>query len=1169
MSSAFAGGGTLSGVPQGAVALLAIAASQSGRPVVLLARDPERAYNDCRAWSTEAQVELYPALDTLPFDPIPPGDEIVRRRIGALNAIATGPAPIIVASPAALIYPTVAPQLIAGSPRLVAGAKIGRDQLIARLVGTGYRRVGVVTMQGDFAVRGGIVDLFPPTSRRPLRLEWVGDELESIRSFDVETQVSRSTLREFLLLPAREMDLSTTALADAAVELGKLQLDSLRAEVQEAWIRKIDELGSGAYDDGVSSIAPFLLGAQGGSPGSSLLSHARVPGLILVAGRLSDMGSFAQRHRQEVAAIVEQEVAHGELPQRLPDALFGWETISAELGLWTVVECERLSEGHVESDLGWEVAPSFVGEATSFPSWASSVKDRERVLVCTRQEGRVMELAGEEGLHPVELDDFDALVTDFDSCGLYVAPAGLSSGFVAPSAFLGVITDVELFGPQRKQRSVLLRGARSALSTSARGTRGAGSSSRGRDAFTLEFAPGDIVTHRDHGIGRFLEMRSMGDSSGTSEYMVLEFADKEKLYVPVAHLDRVDRYVGGADGAPALSHLGSGDWERAKRRVKERTEQIARELLRLYSRREATQGYSFASDSPWQHEVEAAFPFDETPDQQLVMEEIKRDMEASRPMDRLVCGDVGFGKTELALRAAFKAAVEGKQVAMLVPTTVLCQQHFGTFSMRLAPFPVTVRQLSRFVGDAEAERTLAGLADGSVDIVIGTHRLLQKGVRFHNLGLVILDEEQRFGVLQKERFKELRLSVDMLSLSATPIPRTLHMALASLRDLSVIQTPPEERQPVRTYVTAYDENLVRDVVLRELSRGGQVYYLHNRVQTIQSHAERLAELIPEARIGLAHGQMPETMLASVMQTFADGDLDILCCTTIIESGLDIPNVNTIIISDAHRLGLAQLYQLRGRVGRGGQRAYAYILYPPNRSLTEKADKRLEVVSELQELGSGFRLALKDLEIRGAGNLLGEEQHGEIAAVGLEVYNHLLRQAVSALQGTPLQESPAQVTVSLPLPAFIPKSYVTDERLRLRAYQDLAACTSELELGKAVNGLADRFGPLPGEVLGLVYSLKVRLAAALVGAMAVETDKEDIVISFPREHGIDFSPIVARFSGMVSASPTRLRLLRAARPVPGGSRAGALAESDWQPRLMGVLEEVARVCRVREGAGSAS
>jgi transcription-repair coupling factor (superfamily II helicase) len=487
---------------------------------------------------------------------------------------------------------------------------------------------------------------------------------------------------------------------------------------------------------------------------------------------------------------------------------------------------------------------------------------------------------------------------------------------------------------------------------------------------------------------------------------------------------------------------------------------------------------------------------------------------------------------------------------VLVPTTVLAQQHFLTFTERLAPFPITVRQLSRFCSDADIADTLTGLRSGGVDIVVGTHRLLQRDVEFHNLGLVVIDEEQRFGVLQKEKFKSLRVAVDVLSLSATPIPRTLHMSLAGIRDLSVIQTPPEERQPIKTYVTAREESLVREVITRELARAGQVFFLHNRVQTIEKHANELRALVPEARIAVGHGQMPEKALADVMRQFGEGAIDVLVCTTIIESGLDIPNANTIIINDAHRLGLAQLYQLRGRVGRAGQRAYAYLLYPPDRSLTERADKRLDVIGELQDLGAGFKLAMHDLEIRGAGNLLGEEQHGEIAAVGLELYNTLLRQAVTSLQGKPQVESPAQVSVSLPVKAFLPVTYVSDERLRLRCYQELAACATDAELDSAGRGLIDRFGPLPETAQALLYSLRIRLLAAAAGAVAVESGEGGVRVQLGLGHGLELAAVAGQWRAQASATATRIVV--STEPPRRGP--------DWREVLLGVLRELGRLRR---------
>jgi transcription-repair coupling factor (superfamily II helicase) len=950
-----------------------------------------------------------------------------------------------------------------------------------------------------------------------------------------------------VMWPARELDLRASAVQRALDEVDRLDVSACRPEVREAWDRDREQLAAGTYDEGVDLFYPYLCP----DPAVTLLDHLGDDAIVLLAGGGEAFLRSARRHAEEIENLRAQEEARGELPPGARAGLLDPEAVLAAIRRLRCFELLRETDGDVVLD--WRGVDSFVGRIDAFSSVArATLSSGSAVLVVSRQQHRVEELVRDGGLDPVDVAEMHASLTALPAGGLAVTGGDLSSGFSTGEAGVDVYTDHELFGAVKRRGSPLARGARRAESTSARGARRASSGAAANAAFVLQFSPGDVVVHRDHGVGRFLEMRTVSDALGEHEYMTIEYADGDKLFVPVDHLDRVDRYVGGADAHPHLSRLGSGEWERVKRRVKERTEEVARELLALYSRREMAQGHAFGADGTWQRELEASFPYQETADQEMVLDEIKRDMEASRPMDRVVCGDVGFGKTELALRAAFKAASEGRQVAMLVPTTVLAQQHFLTFSERLAPFPITVRQLSRFCSDADIADTLTGLRSGGVDIVVGTHRLLQRDVEFHNLGLVVIDEEQRFGVLQKEKFKSLRVAVDVLSLSATPIPRTLHMSLAGIRDLSVIQTPPEERQPIKTYVTAREDSLVREVITRELARAGQVFFLHNRVQTIERHAEELRALVPEARIAVGHGQMPEHALAEVMREFGEGLVDVLVCTTIIESGLDIPNANTIVINDAHRLGLAQLYQLRGRVGRAGQRAYAYLLYPPERSLTEKADKRLDVIGELQDLGAGFKLAMHDLEIRGAGNLLGEEQHGEIAAVGLELYNTLLRQAVTALQGKPIVESPVQVSVSLPVKAFLPVSYVSDERLRLRCYQELAACATEADLERAARGLADRFGALPEPAKALVFSLRVRLLAAGAGATAVESGDGGVRVQLPLDHGVDLAAVVNQWRGQLTASATRLVVSTVA------ARRGA----DWREALTAVLRELGRLQRIR-------
>ena len=1146
------GRGRIGGVPAGATALLAWWMREvTGVAVLLVGSDAESLSSDAALWGGTNRLGLFPAADTPPFDRVPPSEEVTRQRLASLALLAQREPPLIVASPAGLLRPAVAIELVRGeSMRLRRGERRSRDEFIRRAVDLGYRRVSAVSGPGEMAVRGGIVDLFGLDRGRPWRAEWFGDDVEDLRAFDIETQTSIAKLEEVAVWPARELDLRASTVKRALSEVDDLDVSACRPEVREAWQRDREQLGVGAYDEGVDLFYPYLVG----DPATTLLDHAGDDAVVLVAGGRDALLRSAQRHADEIENLRTQEEERGELPPGARTGLLSPDALLAALDRHRCLELVRDTDGDVVLD--WRGVDSFVGRMNAFSTMVRQVTAAgASVLVVSRQQHRVEELVRDDGLDPLDVAEMNANLSSLPSGSLAVTGGDLSAGFSSGETGLDVYTDHELFGAVKRRGSPLARGARRAESTSARGARRAASGSAANAAFVMQFSPGDIVVHRDHGVGRFLEMRTVSDALGEHEYMTIEYADGDKLFVPVDHLDRVDRYVGGADSHPHLSRLGTGEWERVKRRVKERTEEVARELLTLYSRREMADGHAFGPDSAWQRELEASFPYQETADQEMVLDEIKRDMEASRPMDRVVCGDVGFGKTELALRAAFKSASEGRQVAMLVPTTVLAQQHFLTFTERLAPFPITVRQLSRFCSDADIADTLTGLRSGGVDIVVGTHRLLQRDVEFHNLGLVVIDEEQRFGVLQKEKFKSLRVAVDVLSLSATPIPRTLHMSLAGIRDLSVIQTPPEERQPIKTYVTAREDSLVREVITRELARAGQVFFLHNRVQTIEKHAEELRRLVPEARIAVGHGQMPEHALAEVMREFGEGSIDVLVCTTIIESGLDIPNANTIVINDAHRLGLAQLYQLRGRVGRAGQRAYAYLLYPPDRSLTEKADKRLDVIGELQDLGAGFKLAMHDLEIRGAGNLLGEEQHGEIAAVGLELYNTLLRQAVTALQGKPVVESPAQVSVSLPVKAFLPVSYVSDERLRLRCYQELAACATEADLERAARGLVDRFGPLPEPAEALVYSLRVRLLAAAAGAVGVESGDGGVRVQLGVDHGVDLGGVVIQWRSQATASPTRIVVTTAP------SRRGP----DWREVLIGVLRELGRLHRIRARA----
>ncbi|HYU21467.1 MAG TPA: transcription-repair coupling factor, partial [Chloroflexota bacterium] len=685
-----------------------------------------------------------------------------------------------------------------------------------------------------------------------------------------------------------------------------------------------------------------------------------------------------------------------------------------------------------------------------------------------------------------------------------------------------VFTDSELFGWRKVWRP--MRRSRAAA----------------REAFLSDVEPGELVVHVDHGIARYLGLvRPAGAREGRTagperEFLLLEYVDGDRLYVPSEHSDRVGRYVGGPDERPSLTRLGSGDWSRAKARVRRAVREIAHELLDLYAARHVARGHAFASDSPWQLELESSFPYVETADQLDALGEVKQDMERAEPMDRLLVGDVGYGKTEVALRAAFKAVMDGYQVAVLVPTTVLAQQHFTTFAERFGPFPVRVEMLSRFRSDREQREIVAGLASGAIDVCIGTHRLVQNDVRFKNLGLVIIDEEQRFGVVQKERLKQLRKQVDVLAMSATPIPRTLHMSLAGVRDMSAMETAPEDRLPIRTYLAEYDESLIREVILREIDRGGQVYFVHNRVHSIEIVANRLRRLVPEVRLAIGHGQMPEELLERVMVEFANGEHDVLVCTTIIESGLDIPNVNTIVVNNAHRFGLAQLYQLRGRVGRGSVRAYAYLLYAHDTQLTEQAEQRLRTIFEATELGAGFRIAMKDLEIRGAGNLLGAEQSGHIAAVGFDLYTRLLGEAVelmkAARDGAPPPSidaagADARPSIDLPIDAFVPPDYVADEAARLSLYQRLARVERDEQLGELFDELRDRFGAIPEPAQNLIFLVGLRLQAQRAGVSQIAATPDEIVVKFAGRLTADVSGLSREIEAPLRVGSNQVRLPR--------------------------------------------
>jgi transcription-repair coupling factor (superfamily II helicase) len=1111
------------GLPLSALPVFATwLARRASRPVFAVVNDPESAFSETRAWfGTESGAVVFPAVETLPWDRLAPDEETVRRRLQSIDALADSRPVVCYTSWAAMTRPTLKPEALKRWRfTLKAGDRYTMEDLLARLVVLGYRREPIVQARGEFSLRGGILDLYPPRNRRPVRAEFFGDELDSLREFEVESQVSVGAIEGITILPAAEVLITPEASAQADQGLAGLDLSQALPEVRDDWQHDIERVRSGAYFDGIEGFQAYL---EPGCP--TVLDYLSAGALVVVMDGERNFAQAEQRER-ELSDLFQTEVERGELPRGLHSGLVPLSSLRDKLFQHAALDIARARDAG-SLDLGFAPIDAYAGRFEVFTDHLrESARLDSRLLIVTQQHLRLKELLEDRDLYPAA-GLFLPGQTELAPGLIVIGNQAVAQGFALPSLQLEIYGDTDVFGGLRQRvRRGVVRASRT--------------------TWTLDFAPGDLVVHVDHGIGRFLGMRLMGEGDAQREYMHLEYADGDRLFIPVEHLDRVQKYVAGGDATPRLNKLGSGDWDRTRRKVRESVEEIAHDLLDLYSKRQLVEGHAFSEDAPWQMELEQSFPYEETDDQVRAMAEIKLDMEDSRPMDRLLCGDVGFGKTELALRAAFKAVQDSKQVAILVPTTVLAQQHFLTFTERLRPFPVKVEMLSRFRSDAEARQVLMGLQTGEVDIVVGTHKLLQKDVRFKDLGLVILDEEQRFGVMQKERLKQLRASVDVLSLSATPIPRTLHMSLAGIRDLSVIQTPPEERLPIKTFVTADDDDLIREVIQRELQRGGQVFYVYNRVQTIRKAEERVKKLVPQARVLVGHGQMPEHTLAEVMTKFVAGEADVLVCSTIIESGLDIPNANTLLVVDSHRMGLAQLYQLRGRVGRAGQRAYAYFLYNPTRSHTEEADKRLDVIAELHDLGSGFKLALKDLEIRGAGNLLGVEQHGAIAAVGLELYNTMLREAVeSQKRGTPV-ETPMGLTLDLPLEHYLPRDYVPDEKLRLQVYQDLAAVQDEDAIVAAEHSLQDRFGKLPAPVRNLLYALRVKLLARRARLTAIETDGDLLVLRLPVDWAGDPRRLEAQFRSILHVRFGKVRISMRA------------AGKEWKERLVDVLGEIERL-----------
>tara|TARA_B110000459_G_scaffold173311_1_gene195375 strand:+ start:2513 stop:5992 length:3480 start_codon:yes stop_codon:yes gene_type:complete len=1054
------------------IAIAALANLSNRRPLVVACPTGTMAAqlaDDLMQFVPEDDVALFPGWETLPFERVSPSVETMGQRLKVLWRLGNEDrAPkIIVAGVRALLQKlgpgstTVEPIII--RPRI----DVDPDRLAAQLVEFGYRREELVEHRGEFARRGAIFDVYPATADAPIRIDLWGDEVERLTRFGVNDQRSTDDLDSVTIFPARELMPTNDVRARAA------QLVAKEPWGREQWER----LAEGAHFDGMESWLPWLVDDDRLIT-DVLPANAKV--LLVEPRRMRDRALDLIAEEDDLARTLASTWARD--PDKSfprlhadPDALLAADPASGTNSFWSIDSTPESPSTPVVEASGWGPV---AGDGSGLTDRLTQlISNGFRVVVAADGTGSA------DRLHSLLLDqglDFPirkltaAMAQSGDmlnlSPGGHIVVAPIHRGATLPNAKVSIVAESDLTGRRRAHRKARRQPKREGTTT------------------FQDLKAGNYVVHHQHGVGQYEGMVKRAIGGVERDYLLISYKGGDKLYVPSDQIDALRQYVGGE--APAMHKLGGSDFAKAKSRVKSEVRQIAQELVLLYQQRITAVGHAFAQDTPWQHEMEEAFPFVETPDQRTAIAEIKADMERTHPMDRLVCGDVGFGKTEVAIRAAFKAIQDGKQVAVLAPTTLLATQHGNTFADRFAGYPIRVEVLSRFLTAAQAKKVIAQVKSGEVDCIIGTHRLLAADINFKDLGLLVVDEEQRFGVQHKEKMKRMKTNVDVLTLSATPIPRTLEMSLVGIRDLSLLQTPPAERQPILTFVGEYEERVAVEAIRRELLREGQVFWVHNRVRSIDTAAARLRQLVPDARIAVAHGQMDESTLETVVQDFWDGHYDVLVCTTIIESGIDMPSVNTLVVERSDLLGLGQMHQLRGRVGRSGQRAYAYLFYPPDKVLTEEAYERLRTIGESTELGSGFKIAMRDLEIRGAGSLLGESQSGHIAAVGYDLYCQMVTEAVSEMKGEPAKKAPAEIKLDVPTDSFLPTDYVAKEELRLEAYRRLAGVQTDAQVDDIRAEWEDRYGPLPEPAEALLQVGYLRAQCHRLGLRDIQISTND-------------------------------------------------------------------------------
>ena len=1148
LNGEWTGSKRIQGLQGGARAyVLALAAAKARRPILVITsntREAEKLFDDLTFFLGEdtmlaplrRRLHLFPSWEVLPFENLSPHPDNIAGRLEGLYKLIEESAPILISTPAALMHRVIPKEALKQSYLyLVAGQDLPRESILEHLVQWGYQNVPLVEERGDFSARGGIVDLFSPGYRRPLRLEFDGDRLESLREFNPATQRTEQLQEDMLLLPMKELSLKRTGLEEA---MRRLDQRAVALEIDRRQKNNmLESMRAGIPFPGIEFLAPYffpsLVPVFSYLPRETLIWLDGADRVEAEAERFShsawDRNERAKEERRLIAPV-EALYLH---EHEWREALQPFSRVHGE-ALTLMVAPERaqattLTVESYQTDVRQDAAlPS---KETSLAPLAERLKtwQTEKVVFVAPTMGdaaRLRELLSHYNIQLSLTEEPAPAVLERTDATWEILCGHLNQGFRLPETHLIVITFDEIFGTRKLQPAPYTRKYPSHFLTS-----------------LSELKQDNYVVHLDHGIGVYRGLKFLKVADVEGEFLHLEYEGGDRLYLPVDRINMVQKYIGGDGAQPSLDRLGGTAWEKVKAKARKSIFAMAEELVQLYAVREARAGTAFGQPDAMYQEFEAAFEFEETPDQQRAIDETLAGMHNRKPMDRLICGDVGYGKTEVAMRAAFLAVEGGKQVALLAPTTILAQQHRQTFRHRFRNHPVRVEMVSRFLTSKEVAQVLQGTAKGNVDIVIGTHRLLQKDVEFKDLGLVIIDEEHRFGVVHKERLKKLRQLVDVLSLTATPIPRTLHMSLVGIRDLSIIETPPVDRLAIQTYVTRYDERLIRDAILRELERGGQVFFLHNRVETIDRLAQKLADLIPEAKMAVAHGQMRPKELEKVMMDFLENKTQVLICSAIIESGLDFPNANTIIINRADKFGLAQLYQLRGRVGRSHRHAYAYLLIPGEQAITPDAEKRLRALQEIDGLGGGFKLALHDLEIRGAGNLLGEQQSGQITAVGFELYTEMMENAVKELKGEEIAPE-VEPEIRLGIPAYFPETYIPDVNQRLYFYKRLASLRDPLELSELKEEINDRFGPYSAVVdnLFLVMNLRRVLKQFLVQQISASDGR--VFLLFHPE-----SPVkVEKLLELIHKQKTRFRL------SPDGRLSFSPKHHEWPA----VMDEVAEL-----------